>query len=125
MLEHARAYLELLAKKGTKKKLFEAYQECVSKSSDFSASSAASFKIAGLMVETGNPKGAADVYMTFIKNNPGDPMIPKASFLAANIFNENLLNHQKAVEILEDMIKKYPDHETATHARQYLGQIRR
>ena len=92
---------------------------------DFSASSSVSFKIAGLMVETGNPQGAADIYLRFMKTNPDDPMTPKASFLAANLFNERLLNHQKAVEILEDMIKRYPDHETAAHARQYLGQIKR
>jgi hypothetical protein len=125
MLGHARAYLDLLAKGGTKKKLCEVYMECASKSSDFSASSSASFKIAGSMVETGNPKAAADVYLAFIKNNQDDPMVPKASFLAANIFNERLLDHQKAVEMLEGVIKKYPGHETATHARQYLGQIKR
>jgi len=125
MLGHARTYLDLLVKAGNKKRLCEVYQECVSRSSDFSASSSASFKIAGAMVETGKPKAAADVYLTFVKNNPDDPMIPKASFLAANIINERLLDHQKAVEILEDMIKKYPGHETSTHARQYLGQIKR
>lgn len=125
MLEHGSAYLDLLARGSSKKRLCEVYLECSSRSSDFSASSSTCFKIAGSMIESGDPQRAADVYIGFIKNNPEDPMIPKASFLAANIFNERLLNPQKAVEILEDVIKKYPDHETTPYARQYLGQIKR
>lgn len=123
MLEHGSTYLDILAKGRSKERLIEVYLECISRSSNFSTSFPASFKIAGSMIEAGNPKGAVDVYQGFIKNNPENPMIPKASFLAANVFNENLLNHQKAVEILEDIIKKYPDHEMAAYARQYLGQI--
>jgi tetratricopeptide (TPR) repeat protein len=123
MLEHGCTYLDLLAKGRSKERLREVYLECISRSSDFSTSYAASFKIAGSMIEAGNPKGAADVYLGFIKNNPEDPMVPKASFFAANVFNENLLNPQKAVEILKDIIKNHPDHETAAFARQYLGQI--
>jgi len=125
MLEQGRTYLDLLARGSSKKKLCEVYLECISRSSDFSASSYACFKIAGSMIESGNPQGAADVYLGFIKHNPEDPMIPKASFLAANIFNERLLNPQKAVELLEDVIKNYSSHETATYARQYLRQIKR
>jgi hypothetical protein len=123
MLAHGSAYLDLLAKGRSKEKLHDVYAECISRSSDFSTSFSASFKIAGSMIEAGNPKGAADVYEGFIKNNPENPMIPKASFLAANVFNERLLNPQKAVELLEGVIKKYPNHEMASFARQYLGQI--
>jgi tetratricopeptide (TPR) repeat protein len=121
--EHGSTYLDLLAKGRSKERLYEVYLECVSRSPDFSTSFPASFKIAGSMIEAGNPKGAADVYQRFIKNNPDDPMVPKASFLAANVFNEKLLNPQKAAEILEDMLEKYPNHEMAAYARQYLGQI--
>jgi tetratricopeptide (TPR) repeat protein len=123
MLAHGSAYLDLLAKGRSKEKLHEVYAECVSRSSDFSTSFSASFKIAGSMIEAGNPKGAADVYEGFIKNNPENPMIPKASFLAANVFNEKLLNPQKAAELLDNIIKKYPNHEMTAYARQYLGQI--
>lgn len=124
MLEHGSAYLDLLSKGRAKDKLCSVYSECISRSSNFSTTFSASFKIAGSMIETGNPQGAADVYQRFIKSNPEDPMTPKASFLAANVFNERLLNPQKAVEILEDIITRYPGHETAAYARQYLGQIK-
>jgi hypothetical protein len=123
MLEHGSAYLDLLAKGKSKEKLCEVYSECISRSSDFSTSFPASLKISGSMIESGNAKGAADVYLGFIKNNPENPMMPRASFLAANIFNEKLLNPQKAAELLEGMLKKYPNHEMAAYARQYLGQI--
>jgi tetratricopeptide (TPR) repeat protein len=123
MLEHGRTYLDLLAKGRSKERLCEVYAECVSRSSDFSTTYPAAFKIAGAMIEARNPQGAADVYLGFIKNNPDDPMIPKAAFQAANIFNERLLNPRKAVEILEDIINRYPDHDVTTFARQYLGQI--
>jgi tetratricopeptide (TPR) repeat protein len=124
MLEHGKVYLDLLAKGRPKEKLCEVYSECISRSPNFSTTFSASFKIAGSMIETGNPQGAVDVYQGFIKNNPEDPMIPKASFLAANVFNEKLLNPQKAEEILEDMISKYPDHEMTVYARHYLGQVK-
>jgi len=125
ILDHGRTYLDLLAKRGTKKRLCELYLDCVSISPEFSVPPSVSFKLAGSLIEAGNPKAATDVYLAFIKENPDDPLTPKASFLAANIFNESLLDAQKAVEILEGIIKKYPDHATAIHARQYLGQIKR
>jgi hypothetical protein len=125
ILEHGRTYLDLLAKRGTNKRLCELYLECVSISPQFSVPPSVSFKLAGSLIEAGNPKGAADVYLAFVKDYPDDPMTPKASFLAANIFSERLLNQQKAIEILEGIIKKFPDHTTAMHARQYLGQIKR
>jgi tetratricopeptide (TPR) repeat protein len=124
MLEHGSAYLDQLAKGRFTEKLCEVYSECISRSSDFSTTFSASFKIAGSMIEAGNPQGAVDVYQRFIKNNPEDPMTPKASFLAANVFNERLLNPQKALELLEDIISRYPGHETAAYARQYLGQVK-
>lgn len=125
MLEHGRTYLDQLAKSGSMTKLHDVFLECLSRSSDFSASSAASFKIAASMIESGNPKAASEVYERFIKNNPEDPMTPKASFLAANLFNERLLDRKKAVELLENIVKKYPHHEITTYARQYLGQIKK
>jgi len=66
MLEHGSAYLDLLAKGRSKERLCEVYRDCISRSSDFSTSFSASFKIAGSMIEAGNPKGAADVYQGFI-----------------------------------------------------------
>lgn len=124
ILEHGRTYMDLLAKSGTKKRLCEVYLECVSMSPGFSASHGVSFKLAVSLIEARNPKAAADVYLAFARDYPDDPMTPKASFLAANIFNESLWEPQKAVEILEGIIKKFPDHATAAHARQYLGQIK-
>lgn len=123
MLEHGKGYLELLAKEDQKDKLRDVYLKCLSKDAEFTTSPSAAFKIASSLNETGDGKGAIDVYKRFIKTNPQNPLIPKAYFLAANVINEKLKNPHKAVSILKGLMKKYPNHEIIPYAERYLGQI--
>lgn len=123
MLEHAKAYLDLLAKEHQKDKLCEVYSECASKNPGFTPSPFALLKIASCLNEAGNPKKAVAAYNRFVKANPKSPLIPKAYFLASCIINEKLKNPGKAAGILKGLIKKYPDHEITPHAQEYLRRI--
>ncbi len=123
MLEHGKKFLGLLAKADQKDSLCKVYAECVSADAGFAVSPAVSFKIASVLNETGNAKAAVGVYNKFIKANPGNPLVPKAYFLAANIINERLKNPHKAVGVIKGLIKKYPHHEIVPYAKRYLGQI--
>jgi tetratricopeptide (TPR) repeat protein len=123
ILAHGPVYLDLLAKTDQKEKLWEVYSECISMDANFAASPSTHFKIASLLNETGDAKGAIMAYNRFIKANPNNPMIPKAYFLAARVFNEKLKNPKKAVGILNGLIKGFPNHEIAPYAQQYLRQI--
>jgi tetratricopeptide (TPR) repeat protein len=100
MLEHGKSYLELLSRKNNKEKLLEVYSE-LSGHDGFVPIPVTSFKIASCFNEAGKPKEAIQAYNRFIKKNSGNHLIPKAYFLAANIFNEKLNNPKKAAGILK------------------------
>jgi tetratricopeptide (TPR) repeat protein len=123
MLSHGRVYLDLLAKAGNKDRLCEVYRECVAKDTAFSPHASAVFQVANSVGQAGNPKEAIAVYHRFIKENSGDPLVPKAYFLAANVMNEKLQNPRKAVRILNGLILKFPNHEIVPYAQQYLSKI--
>jgi tetratricopeptide (TPR) repeat protein len=123
MLEQANPYMDLLVKANNKDKLREVYLECISKDSSFSPRAATLFKIASYLNESGNFRGALEAYNRFIKASPKDPLVPKAYFLAANVFYEKMLNPDKALKTLNRLIKFFPDHEIIPYAQRYLRQI--
>lgn len=124
MLEHGKAYLDLLAKANQNDKICEVYSECVSKDARFTPNPSSLLKVGSCLNTAGNPKGAIQAYNRFIKANPKNTLIPKAYFLAANIINEQLNNPNKAVGILKGLIKTYPNHEITPYVQKYLGQIK-
>lgn len=123
MLEHGKVYLELLSKAGQKDRVCEVYLECVSKEAMFNVSPAVGFQIASCLKEYGRPKDAVGAYNRFIKQNPKHPLIPKAYFLAANVINEQLKNPPKALEILNSLAKRYPEHEILPYVQRYIKQM--
>jgi len=123
MLEHAKGYLDLLVRTDKKDTMREIYLECTALDSSFSPHAIALFKIAGSMNEHGNFRGALSAYNQFIKASPRDPLVPKAYFLAANVFNEKMLNPEKASTVLERLIRYFPDSEIIPYAQKYLRDI--
>ena len=123
MLEHAKGYLDLLMKAGKKDTMREVYLECAALDPSFSPHATALFRIAGSMNEHGNFRGALGAYNRFIKASPDDPLVPKAYFLAANVFNEKLLNPEKAIKVLQRLIKGFPDSDIIPYAQKYLRDI--
>jgi tetratricopeptide (TPR) repeat protein len=123
MVSHGKVYLDLLARTDRKADLCQVYSDCISKDPAFATTQGTLFKIASALNESGNPKAAIGVYNRFIKANGTSPLIPKAYFLAANIFNEKLANPKKAAGILKGLMKNFPNHEILPHVQQYLRQI--
>ena len=123
MLQHAEAYLDLLAKGSRKDTLCKVYLECVSKKAEFTPRPVALLRIASCLNEAGQPKEAVNAYNRFVKAYPESPLVPKAYFLASNIINEKLDNPSKAAGVLKALVKKYPDHEITPYAQEYLSKI--
>jgi tetratricopeptide (TPR) repeat protein len=123
MLEHAKGYLDLLVRADKKDTMREVYLECAALDPSFSPHATALFRIAGSMNESGNFRGALGVYNSFIKASPQDPLVPKAYFLAANVFNEKLLNPEKASKVLARLIRHFPDSDIIPYAQKYLRDI--
>jgi tetratricopeptide (TPR) repeat protein len=124
MLKHGKEYLDLLAKANQKAKLVEVYMECLSKDPNFTAKPTTLLKAASCLNEAGKHNESLDAYSRFIKTNPEDPLVPKAYFLASNIFNEKLKNPGKATKILKNLIQKYPNHDIIPHVQRYLSEIK-
>ena len=120
ILQHSKIYLDLLTKKNDGDKACRVYSDCVSTDNQFAPTPMTLFKIGGFFNERGKSKEAINAYNRFIKANPSNPLIPKACFLGANILNEKLNATQKAAQILNAVIKKYPDHDMIPHVRNYL-----
>lgn len=123
MIEHAAAHLELLVKAGSMDTARNVYLECAAIEPSFNPRTPILFKIAASLSEVGNNRASLEAYDRFIQSSPDDPMVPKAFFLTARIFSEKMLEPQKAAEILEELISRYPDHELAPHACRYLREI--
>ncbi|MFC1883713.1 tetratricopeptide repeat protein [Thermodesulfobacteriota bacterium] len=124
MLEHAKAYLEVLSKINKKEKLCEVYLECTLKSNQFKPSNSSIFKIASALNETARHKEAVSAYNRFVKSDPQNQMVPKAYFLGAKIINDKLRNPKKALRILQGIIKKYPNHEIIPYVKRTLKEMR-
>lgn len=122
-LKKGAEYIDLLAKNNKKDKVFEVYGECIASDKTFLATPFALFKLAGWLSEGGKPKQSISTFNRLVKAYPKDPLVPKAYFRSAQIFHERLMDMEKAKRILNGLIKKYPDHDIANHARNYLAQM--
>ncbi len=123
MLKHGNIFLQQLAKENRKEQACEVYSQCNQVSNNFTPPSPLLLNLGSWFKETGKPKAAIGAYSKFAKAYPKDPMVPKAYFLAAQIYNEKLKDSSKAKTILNGLLKKYPDHEIISFVQNYLTRI--
>lgn len=123
MLEHAQRYLELLTRAGRMDTARNVYLECVAADPSFNPRAQILFKIARSFNEGGNSRAALEAYNRFIQGSPVDPLVPKAYFLAANVFYEKMLSPEKAVKTLKMLVRKFPDNEIIPYAKKFLRRI--
>jgi len=123
LLSHGIDYLDLLVAKNEKAKALEAYNECRTLNPKFLPSATALYKLGGWLSETGKTKEAVGTYNRLVKAYPDSPMRPKAYFRAAQVFNDRLMNPDRARKILNGLLNKYPDHEIAPQVKNYLSSL--
>jgi tetratricopeptide (TPR) repeat protein len=123
LLRHAVDYLDLLAGQSEKAKALDVYNECRALNPDFLPTATALFKLGGWLNESGKTKDAVGTYNRLVKAYPDSPLLPKAYFRAAQIFNDRLMNPDRARKILKGLLNKYPDHEIAPQIKNYLASI--
>jgi tetratricopeptide (TPR) repeat protein len=123
MVTHGKGYLTLLVKNGLKEKGIKVFNACQKVDSAFLPNSDTLLKIGMWLNEKGKSKEAIRVFQNLIKHYPEAPEVPKAYFRAAQIFHDRFLDSQKAKKILNGIIKKYPGHEIATMAQNYLSSL--
>ena len=99
------------------------YIRCLSADCGFSPAAGALFKLGGWLNETGKSKEAIGAFSKLTKTYPQDPLVPKSYFRAAQIFNDRLLNPERAKKILNGLVKKYPEHDVISFVERYLDQM--
>lgn len=123
MLSHGKKYIDILIESNIKSKAIEIYIECSDVDKQFAPGSKGFVKLAGWLKKAGHSNEAIRAYSTFTKIYSNDPMIPNVYFRAAEIFNERLGQKTKARNLLNGLIKKYPDHDIIPFVRNYLKGI--
>ncbi len=123
MLEHAIGYLDILARENDRQKALQIFSQCQALKPEFIPSAFAMMKMAGWMSESGKTDTAIRFYNRLIKAYPKDPLTPRAYFRAAQLFNDHLLKPEKSKRILQVLLKKYPESDTAPMAQKYLARL--
>lgn len=119
-LQHAR---EFIAKLVTEKRLFQALdlsEQCLKLDPEFQLQD--SFHVHDLAVAARmgrRPKLALDLMRRFDRRYPNHPNIPPVYLLSAQILSEHYKMDKEALQILQALQAKFPDHGLAKEARLY------
>lgn len=123
MADHGKTHLNLLIGAGQKKDACEIYVECLKADPSFTPEATVLFKLAGWLNEYGKSKEAIGTFNRLIKSYPDDSLVPNALFRAAQIYNDRLMNPEKAKKILQTVLKKYPHHDFVPQIKNYLSHM--
>lgn len=123
-LNHGKDYLDELIRAGQTDTAFEIYAECRQMDPLFSPSPKEMIKLAAWLKKQNRAKEAVLAYQTFTKVYEKSELLPTVYFRAAEIFNESLDQKAKAKKLLENVIKRYPDHDLTPFIQNYLSRIR-
>lgn len=123
LIKHGVKHLEILAAANERNKALLAFAECRKIYPKFLPEAPALFKLGDWMNETGKTKEAVSLYNLLIKSHADSPLVPKAYFRAAQIFNDRLMSTDKARKILNLVKAKYPSHEIVPKVDSYLAHI--
>lgn len=123
LLKHCRGYIPLLVAKSRFTEAYRIYNECLAVNPQFKPDPKIMLKMTDWLARSGDAKMAMNMAVKFIKADPVHALIPDAYFLLARILHERLNNNAKAQEILQAIIKRFPEHDLADKARLYLQQL--
>jgi tetratricopeptide (TPR) repeat protein len=123
MLLHAISFLDLLASGNESKLACEVYRDCVALDAQFTPGPETLYRIADWSIQDGDVKDGVAAFIKFINANPEHKLAPKAHMVVARMLHEKLAQPDKAQQVLTRLVRKYPDHELAAHARRFLEQL--
>ncbi len=124
MRHHAPVLLEQLVLAGQKEKACKVYLDAVAGNPEADTDPTVLLRMGTWLNEQGNSRKAIGALNRLVKSHPTDPLVPKALFLCARIYGENLENPEKATRILNVLLKRFPDHDFAAQAEYYIKQVR-
>ena len=81
------------------------------------------FKAADIAMNMNRPQQAIKLFQRIIAEYPDFDKLPQCLFLQGYVYENNLGNLQKAKEIYQEFLKKYPDDEFADDAKVSLENL--
>ena len=99
------------------------YSECKKLDPEFMPTANTLFKMGEWQNEKGKGKTAVKCFNMLIKAYPQSPLVPKSYFRAAQVFNDRLMDPEKARKILKGLMQKYPEHEMIPKIKNYLENL--
>lgn len=112
-------HLELLMAANKKQKALVLFEEMVTREKQVPKAEPL-LEIAGWYRERNDFKKAINAYTLLVKQYKKHPVLPKAYFRLAKLLNEQGNNSSKAKQILQAILKHFPDHEVVPQVKKYL-----
>jgi hypothetical protein len=119
---HAIVYLDLLADENDRTTACEIYRECVARDPQFRPNPDALFKI-GMWILSSDAKTGVMTLYGFVKAHPAHALAPKAVFTLGKALYEQFNDSTNAQKMFNGLLSRYPDHDLAPHAKEYLARI--
>jgi hypothetical protein len=123
VVDHGVTHLDLLAKANQKDPAMKVFAECRKLDRKFQPTAEALYKIGEWFNAAGKSKEALAMYNRLVKTYPGNTLVPKAYFRAAQIFHDRLMNPDKARQILNRLMDKYPNNDIEPQVRNYMANM--
>lgn len=123
MAAHLPVHLGLLATENRKQEALSLYLSPMAQKSDPALPPETRFKMAGWLNETGRTKAALAAYERVAEDAEDGVLPPKAQFRMAQILNDRLMRPDRARDILEDAITRFPDSDMVGQMRAYLTHL--
>lgn len=124
MARHGRDWLGQLIGDKRHKKAVDVVRDCIPADPEFRPNDPAQiYPLASFARDTHENKIAIHLLNGFMRRHAGHPDIPRVCLLAAKLLCETLKQDAQAQKILEELLRRYPQHELVPEIRKYLGII--
>lgn len=121
ILAHGQTWLTALVRAGRSKEALAALHTMRAIDPQFAVADAnVILPVAEFALERGERELAASLINGFDKRHPQHKDLPGVYFVAARLLSEHARQHDKAAQLLRNLIAQYPQHAVAAQARSYL-----
>jgi hypothetical protein len=125
-LAHGHQWLTALTQAGAAKESLAALRAVRKLDAGFTVEdSNAILPLANIAARQGENELAAALLRGFDKRFPQHRDTPGVVYLAAKLMSEHARQHEKAIHLLQALLKNFPDHAVADEARTYLAVLQR
>jgi hypothetical protein len=122
LVAHGRRYIDILLAQNQERRAIDVLRECLGHDKSFLPSEAAEVKrLAARANDYGMPQVALDLIAAFIRSNPRSNETPPNALLAAKILTDKMNADAKALAMLSQVRRAFPQHPLGAEMDQYIS----